>query len=150
MPAPVRRQLATVTGTLDALLSDPAHDALAGHFLSVTLTDARRVDDAMARLQRRFPHAVHLEWRPATAGLADPRSYRARVAGRGPVEIVREFVSHVRGVPVSPGEDALVLDAVEQQRRSGDEAVPALGDELLVPDGIVALAADDDALEEIA
>jgi exonuclease SbcD len=153
VPAPVSRSLATVSGTLDALLTDPAHDGLVDSFLSVTLTDPGRVDDAMGRLQRRFPHAVHLEWRPDSAAAGDARSYRERLAGRDTVSIVREFVGHVRGVSVTAGEDTLLVDAVERQRRSADDPALALGDELLVPDGVVAPAAGDvdpDALGETA
>jgi exonuclease SbcD len=155
VPAPVRRRLATVSGTLEALLSDPAHEALVDSFLSVTLTDPGRVDDAMGRLQRRFPHAVHLEWRPAGPAAADARSYCERVAGHDTASIVRDFVVHVRGVGVSAGEDALVVDAVERERRSVDDPVRALGDELLVPDGVAKPVVDvaavaGDPLEETA
>jgi exonuclease SbcD len=155
VPAPVRRPLATVAGTLETLLTDPAHDALVGSFLSVTLTDPGRVDDAMGRLQRRFPHAVHLEWRPDGAAASDLRSYRERVAGHDTASIVREFVTHVRGVGVTAGEDALLADAVECERRSADEPAWALGDGLLVPDGVATplvdrAAVDPGPLEETA
>lgn len=120
VPAPVPRSLAMLTGPLADLLRDRAYDCHEQSFLSVTLTDAGRVDDAMGRLRRRFPHVVHLEWRPAGVA-ADVRSYRERVAGRGTADIAREFVAHVRSTSVTPAEDALLVDAVEQQRRSSDE-----------------------------
>jgi exonuclease SbcD len=138
LPAPVLRRLATVTGRLDDLLSEPDYDDCVDCFLSVNLTDTGRVDDAMTRLQRRFPHAVHLEWRPAVSTDGADRSYRERVAGRDPVEIASEFVAHVRGSSVTPGEVALLADAVEQERRAADEvAVAAVDDD---PDPLEATA----------
>src|SRR5207245_3511086 len=62
---PVPRRLGSLTGRLDELLTDAAHEPFAGYFLSVELTDPVRPTDALRRLQERFPHAVHLEWRPA-------------------------------------------------------------------------------------
>ncbi len=121
VPAPVARPLAAITGTLDELMSAAEHDSYTDHFVSVTLTDAGRVDDAMSRLQRRFPHAVHLEWRPATPADDADRSYGERVAGRQPADIVAEFVGHVRGTPPDATELDVISVAVEQQRRSGEE-----------------------------
>jgi exonuclease SbcD len=120
VPAPVPRRLATLTGTLDDLLANPVYDDRADRFLSVTLTDVGRVDDAMTRLQRRFPYAVHLDWRPAVAADSAQLTYQQRVAGRDSVQIAQEFVRHVRGTPATPGEAALLLDAVEQERCAAD------------------------------
>jgi DNA repair protein SbcD/Mre11 len=133
--APVARPLAVLTGTLDELMSSADYDGYAGHFVSVTLTDAGRVDDAMTRLQRRFPHAVHLEWRPATAAAAGDRSYGERVTGREPADIVAEFIGHVRGTPPDAAELEVISAAVEQQRRAGDEQ---LADVVEAVDPIVA------------
>lgn len=121
--APVARPLAAVLGTFDEVLHSSAYDAYADHFLSVTLTDTGRVDDAMARVQRRFPHAVHLEWRPAQTQGGGVISYRERVAGKDTIEITREFVAHARGTAVSPGEDAQLVDVVQRQRCAADETV---------------------------
>jgi len=138
VPAPVPRRLATLIGTLDQLLGEPSFDRYEECFLSVTLTDTGRIDDAMTRLQRRFPLAVHLEWRPAVQSDSTERSYRERVAGRGTVEIASEFVEHVRGVGATPGEAALLAAAVEQERRAADEVVAAdAGDD---PDPLEATA----------
>lgn len=121
--APVQRPLAVVTGTLDEVLNSTSYDAYTGHFLSVTLTDAGRVDDAMTRVQRRFPHAVHLDWRPVEAAGDPAVSYRERVAGKDAIAIARDFVAHARGTAVAPEEDALLVDVVERQRRAEAEAV---------------------------
>ncbi|MGY1747107.1 exonuclease SbcCD subunit D [Blastococcus sp. SYSU D00695] len=96
VPLPVPRELVVLTGTLEQLLSDPAHAAAEEAFVSARLTDAVRPADPMRRLQARFPHCAHLEW--AGSGRAtDGRSYTERLAGRGDLEVVGEFVDHVRG-----------------------------------------------------
>ncbi|MDQ1630980.1 MAG: repair protein SbcD/Mre11, partial [Frankiaceae bacterium] len=84
--APVYRRLAAVRGSLDDLLTAPGFGVHEAHFLSVVLTDPSRPEDAMARLRRRFPHVLVLDWQPE-GGLADDRTYRARVRGRSDVEV---------------------------------------------------------------
>lgn len=96
VPAPVARRLSTLTGTLAELLVDPALAAQEDDWLSVVLTDPVRPEDAMARLRSRFPHVLVLDWQPEGA-VHDERTYGARVAGRSDLEVVTEFVRHVRG-----------------------------------------------------
>jgi exonuclease SbcD len=100
-----------LTGTLAELLEDPAHAAAEDHFVSARLTDPARPQDPMRRLQTRFPHCVHLEW-TGSAGAADGRSYRERLRDRSDLEITEEFVRHVRGVDVGPGERTLLARAL--------------------------------------
>ncbi|MEP7055205.1 MAG: exonuclease SbcCD subunit D [Actinomycetota bacterium] len=126
--APVGRRLAAITGTLDEVLHSSDYDAHTADFLSVTLTDTGRVDDAMSRVQRRFAHAVHLEWRPALDSAGADLSYRERVAGKDTLQISRDFVAHARGSAATPVEDALLVDAVERELRSADETLAEPGD----------------------
>jgi exonuclease SbcD len=95
VPAPVPRRLSSVTGALADLLVDPALTAQEDDWLSVVLTDAVRPEDPMARLRTRFPHVLVLDWQPAGA-VADERTYGARVVGRDDLDVVSEFVRHVR------------------------------------------------------
>jgi exonuclease SbcD len=104
---PVPRPLAVVAGELAEVLADPAHDAVAGHYLSVVLTDAVRPIDPMRRLQERFPHAVHLEWRPAGVERVDT-PYAERVRGRSDLEVAASFVADVRGAGPTAGESDLL------------------------------------------
>src|SRR3954449_3002706 len=67
VPLPTPRELTVLTGTLAALLADPALAPVEQHFVSARLTDPARPQDPMRRLQTRFPHCVHLEW-TGTAG----------------------------------------------------------------------------------
>jgi DNA repair protein SbcD/Mre11 len=107
VPLPTPRPLTVLTGSLDELVSDPAHARAESHFVSARLTDPVRPVDPMRRLQARFPHCVHLEWTgsPATAGA---RSYQELVRGRSDMEVVEEFVLRVRAVPAAPAELALI------------------------------------------
>lgn len=96
VPAPVPRRLSSLRGPLPDLLADPALAGQQDDWLSVVLTDEVRPEDAMTRLRSRFPHVLVLDWQPEGA-VADERSYGARVAGRSDLEVVTEFVRHVRG-----------------------------------------------------
>jgi exonuclease SbcD len=112
VPAPVPRRLSTLRGRLDALLTEPRLTAQEGDYLSVVLTDPVRPDDPMVRLRSRFAHVLVLDWQPEGA-VADERSYAARMAGRDDLDIVTEFVRHVRG-----GGSTSAAGAVDEQDRA--------------------------------
>ncbi len=109
---PVPRPLATVSGTLSSLLSDRAHDGLVDKYLSVELTDRVRPTDALRRLQERFPHAVHLDWRPAGGSVAASLRYAASARGRSDHDVACDFVDDCRGAAPSDGERALLREAL--------------------------------------
>ncbi|MDT7572415.1 MAG: repair protein SbcD/Mre11, partial [Actinomycetota bacterium] len=115
VPAPVPKRLSALRGPLAELLTSRAYDGQAGDWLQVTLTDAARPDDAMARLTARFPHVLVLRHEPEGAAV-DERSYVARVAGRTPTQIGAAFVEHVRGTPIEPDEAELLSAALENDR----------------------------------
>jgi DNA repair protein SbcD/Mre11 len=111
VPLPTPRELTVLTGTLDELLDDPAHGPVEEHFVSARLTDAIRPVDPMRRLQRRFPHCVHVEW-AAAASAANGRSYQERLRGRSDLDVALEFVAHVRGVGATSAERELLAEAL--------------------------------------
>jgi DNA repair protein SbcD/Mre11 len=119
VPLPVPRELSVLTGELAQLLSDPAHAAVESHFVSARLTDPARPSDPMRRLQERFPHCVHLEWSAAPAA-GQARSYRERLQGRSDLDVVTEFVAHVRSVPPSAAERDLLGRALAAAGREAD------------------------------
>ncbi|MGV9617144.1 exonuclease SbcCD subunit D [Nocardia xishanensis] len=129
---PVVRGLSRLTGTLDELLGDPAHDAAVEHYVSATLIDQTRPIDALRKLRERFPHAVHVEWvRPE--GNPELR-YRERVHGRRDTEVAQSFLTDVRGAP-SAGEmkwieRALAAAVAEPERVSTVPAELPLSGEL--------------------
>lgn len=109
---PVPRALSRVTGTLDQVLADPAHDAVRDHYLSVELTDHVRPTDALRRLQERFPHAVHLDWRPSGGPLAAKLTYSGAVRSRTDHEVACQFVEDCRGSEPTEREGALLREAL--------------------------------------
>lgn len=129
---PMVRGLSRLTGTLEELLADPAHEAAVDHYVSATLVDQARPIDALRKLRERFPHAVHVEWvRPD--GNPELR-YRERVHGRRDTEVAQSFLTDVRGAP-SAGEmqwieRALAAAVAEPERVSAAPAQPPLSGEL--------------------
>lgn len=125
VPAPTYRPLSLLRGSLQELLTSPAYADRADHFLSVTLTDAARPDDAMSRLKARFRHVLVLSWEPVEGG-PDSRSYRTRVHGRSDLDVTTEFVEHVRRTPPSDGERLLLRAALDAGRVAVSSEVHAL------------------------
>jgi len=105
---PVPRRLDTLTGTLDDLLADPAHEPHTDAYLSVELTDPVRPTDPLRRLQRRFPHAVHLEWRPDGGFAAGALRYSRAARGRTDLEVACCFVDDCRGAAPNERERELL------------------------------------------
>lgn len=133
---PVVRGLSALRGTLEDLLTDPAYDAVADHYVEATLTDALRPVDAMRRLRERFPHAVHMQWERPHSG--DGVDYRARVAGRSDAEIIASFITDVRDEPTTGERDLIdraLRDVVGEAESDvvttadGEWALFAVGDE---------------------
>jgi DNA repair protein SbcD/Mre11 len=118
---PTPRELTVLTGTLEQLLADPSHADAEQHFVSARLTDPVRPTDPMRRLQTRFPHCVHLEWTGA-ATTVHRRSYQELLRGRSDLDVVGEFVTRVRTVPVTPGERELVGRALAAAARGEADA----------------------------
>jgi exonuclease SbcD len=113
--APVPRRLSTLRGELAALLADPACRGKEQDWLSVTLTDAARPEDAMARLSTRFPHVLVLTHEPAGVTRSD-ETYAARVTGRSDLQVATGFVEHVRGTVADEAEQVLLREALEAAR----------------------------------
>ncbi|WP_367132329.1 exonuclease SbcCD subunit D [Saccharothrix sp. HUAS TT1] len=116
---PVPRSLSTLNGTLEDLLLDPGHEPVHDHFLSVTLTDQVRPLDALRRLQKRFPHAVHVEWRPEGGRTGELR-FAERVRGRTDEEIACCFIEDVRGDQPGRRELDLLREAFAAAAREED------------------------------
>jgi DNA repair protein SbcD/Mre11 len=128
--APVERPLAVLRGTLEQLLTDPAHASAEAAWCQVTLTDAQRPLGAMQQVRRRFPHTLELRLDPQ--GAAVPlRPYAARVATATDVEVCCDFLGHVRGGRAATDDErALLAEAVEASRvgrQVGDDEGVATG-----------------------
>ncbi|MGP4019651.1 exonuclease SbcCD subunit D [Saccharopolyspora sp. 5N708] len=109
---PVPRRLAAVRGSLDDLLTESEYADLEECYLSATLTDEVRPLEPMRRLQQRFPHAVHLEWKPAVGRATAPLRYAEIVRGRDDHTLAARFVADCRGAEPSESERALLTEAL--------------------------------------
>jgi len=111
VPAPVPRRLARLRGDLETLLTDPALAEHEDAWVQATLTDASRPLQAMDRLRRRFPHTLVLGFdstAPVVGHLPAPgeRPRRDR-------ELVADFFTELRGVPLGDAELAVLGRAVD-------------------------------------
>ncbi|MEU9605802.1 exonuclease SbcCD subunit D [Streptomyces sp. NPDC048057] len=120
---PVPRPLARLTGRLEQLLEDPAHERHEDAFVEATLTDPVRPAEPMARLAARFPHVLSIVFAPERGPEASGVSYAQRMRGRGDLEIAEDFVTHVRG-GAGPDEDerTVLRAAFDEVRIAGAEA----------------------------
>lgn len=113
VPRPLRR----IIGEIDDLLADPGLEQYVDHWVAAVLTDQVRPMDAMRRLQERFRHCAHLEFKPSVVHEDDADGYARLVRGRSDEEIVDAFLTKVRnGVGISAPERELVRGAVESHR----------------------------------
>ncbi|MFJ8233440.1 exonuclease SbcCD subunit D [Streptomyces sp. NPDC094448] len=119
---PVPRPLARLTGRLDELLDDPAHERHEDSFVEATLTDPVRPADPMARLSHRFPHALSLVFAPERQPEDDTPSYARMLRGRTRQQIAEDFVAHVRGAGPDDAERAVLSAAFDAVRAADAEA----------------------------
>jgi exonuclease SbcD len=113
---PVPRRLTVLTGDLDDLLAEPAHDAHVSDWVSAVLTDRVRPLDGMRRLQERFPWCAALEHRPAVTAETQAATYAERVRAKSDTEIVAGFLEHVRnGVGPTEFERAVLAEVLAEQ-----------------------------------
>ncbi|HVC14919.1 MAG TPA: exonuclease SbcCD subunit D [Acidimicrobiales bacterium] len=117
LPVPVGRPVATIEGTLESLLGDPAHDHVVEHWIAARLTDDTVQVQALERLRTRFRHAVSVRYAaPADAGRPGG-PWRGRSAGgslsaRAVGDTVLAFLGEVAGRPPDPWVRALVDEAL--------------------------------------
>lgn len=115
---PVPRALSVVRGTLEELLADAAHAAAEQHWVSAVITDTSRPLDAMRKLQQRFPHCAHLEFRPETVQEDGGDSYASLVRGRTDEEVVEAFLVRVRNGDGPTDDEAELIDEIVAERRA--------------------------------
>jgi DNA repair protein SbcD/Mre11 len=114
LPTPVQRPIARVRSTIDDLLTGARWARYSDHYLQVTLTDAERPREAMARLRTRFPNTLVLAFEPEAAAGSEP-SYATRLKGRSDLDVAADFITHVRSAP-GADEAALLADAFASVR----------------------------------
>ncbi|MFJ7087687.1 exonuclease SbcCD subunit D [Streptomyces griseus] len=123
LPPDLQLPLACLTGRLEDLLTDPAHEPLTKAWLHVTLTDTARPYEPMARLKQRFPHTLDLQHLPTAipAQATTTPTYSERLRGRGDLDITHDFITTVRGTPPNNEEHSLLQEAIDTSRISAQE-----------------------------
>lgn len=130
--APVHRSLATMRGTLDDLLADPALAPNEAAWCQVTLTDEIRPAAAMDRIRARFPHTLRLAF-DSPRQEDSPVTYAERLVGRDDVELCCDFLAHVRGGRgPNATERTAIGSAVAAALRQGNETMPDDGSMLTI------------------
>ncbi|HSE70632.1 MAG TPA: exonuclease SbcCD subunit D [Nocardioidaceae bacterium] len=129
VPAPVPRELATVRGRIDDLLTDARHAAAEQAWVQVTLTDPHRPPHAMERLRERFPHALVLTFEPEGVR-RDRGPVMPRVDGRSDIDIALGFVEEVRALEATTEEALLLQLACDSCRINEDADAPVTIEEV--------------------
>jgi exonuclease SbcD len=113
LTVPVGRPVVTLTGTLDALLTDTGHDRFVDHWVAATLTDDTIRTQPMERLRERFPHAVSLRYARSGDGSPAGRGPAGAVLEEQPKEaVIAEFLTELRAQAPTESEQDLVRDAL--------------------------------------
>jgi exonuclease SbcD len=112
LPVPVGRPVATLEGTMEALLTEPAHERVTDHWVAARLTDRAAQVEPLERLRARFPHAVSVRYcREAGAAGAGRVGTGLDGAPRPVHEVVVAFLEEVSGRTAEPWERELVAEA---------------------------------------
>ena len=120
---PVGRPVVTLTGTLDDLLGNAAHDRYLDHWVSARLTDGNVQTQPMERLRARFPHAVSLRYVPAgpePGTLISPGPGRTSLEDQPKEDVIVEFLTELRNGAPTESERDMVRDALASALRSAD------------------------------
>lgn len=120
---PIPRRLSILTGTLDELMTDAAHEHAEQDWVFAVLTDQSRPLDAMRTLQTRFRWCATLDHRPSVVAAASGASYAERIKAKSDGEIVGGFLEHVRnGVGASDAERLLLAEVIALNGPPRDDA----------------------------
>lgn len=115
------RSMATMSGTLDEILTSEEFDSDLDAWVQVFVTDAARPADMVARVRDRFPEALVVRHVPASGPLVERASGSAQVPVR-PTEVAEAFVRYVTGGDITSAELAVFESAYEQALAEGRSA----------------------------
>lgn len=113
IPLNVGRPLATLEGTIEQLLHDPALESATGARVRAVLTDEDLPLQAKPRLQRRFPFIAELRHRPPPMERASlsARHQQVREAA-SPWDLASAFFADQQGRPANAAEALLLQEAL--------------------------------------
>jgi exonuclease SbcD len=113
-PVAVRqpREMAELSGELDAVLSDPELERHVDDWLRITITDQARPDHMFDRIKARFGHVLQVFHLPAGATrIGGPTGGTG--AAQDPRELVADFVRYVTGTEATLAEAELFDQAYQ-------------------------------------
>ncbi|MFM9048320.1 MAG: exonuclease SbcCD subunit D [Cyanobium sp.] len=121
VPLNVGRPLATLEGTIEELLHDPALEASSGARVRAILTDEDLPLQAKARLQRRFPFIAELRHRPPQVERASlsARHQQVRQAS-SPWDLASAFFADQQGRPLNAAEAKVLREALAAASQGGE------------------------------
>jgi len=93
---PVPRPLATITGTLEELLTDASLAVHEQHWVRAIVTDPLRPTDPMRRLQGRFPHCALMRLEPSHVDETTRAAGPERFDTMTDQQIIADFLADVR------------------------------------------------------
>ena len=116
---PVPGPLVTITGELDALLSDSIFGGAEGSWVRAIVIDPVRQERSWERLIHRFPHLKQIEFHPQ--GGLGARSIHERLDPQNTpaIDITAGFVGHVTSGHISDPQRSLVQEAIEHVNLNG-------------------------------
>jgi exonuclease SbcD len=114
---PVPRPLATLTGTLDEILSTEHIAAHAGDWVCAVYTDALPQAEPMRRLKEHFPHCAMVQYAPLESPEREQRSYAARLKSAvTDTDRIEAFLEHVRaGRGPDERESELIREVLDER-----------------------------------
>lgn len=108
--APQPYRIATVTGSMDELLSGFVDELDA--WLRVRVTDTRYPENMYARIKERFVHALDIQHAPP---MAESGSQTPHVLPEAdPLEVTGDFIEYVTGAVATDAESAVIAEAYER------------------------------------
>lgn len=108
----VGRSMCTISGELEALLSDPSLADAENSWVRVVLTDRHLPLQAMRRLQQRFAHAVELSHEPpGPTGAHAVAERSAGCAAVDPLQLTSEFLNERRGIDLDDDEQSVLAES---------------------------------------
>lgn len=115
-PIPIGRGVATLRGTLEEILENPAHESVRNHWIRAQLTDTEVRHNPMGRLRQRFPHAVALEYVTLDGGRGTGLPSLQEVQSFSPALVARRYWEDVRDSEPTPVQARLLEEAIEAAR----------------------------------
>lgn len=120
---PQLKRLAVLKDDLEPLLESDEYTWAEDAWCQITVTDPKRPPQAFRRLKHRFPGMLNFILAP-TGGVEAQTTYSERIAkAKTDMDLVLDFVDHVRNRPASDNERHWLNDALEHVNRVTEQDV---------------------------